>query len=1188
MSNGKQWITAEVELPQELLDTHREGRVVFFVGAGASKAPPSSLPLFEELVISLGVEAGKPYIKPNDGLAEPLDRFLGGLTHLVPPYEVHKRVHAILTDASTSPNAWHDATVRLADAYGKPRIVTTNFDDHLDAAALSAGVSFPDKWIGPALPLGQTAIGLVHLHGSVTRGHGELVLTDKDLGQAYLSEAWATRFLLKLFQDNVVVFIGYGLTDPTMRYLTLGMPSGSSLYAFTRTSESTNPDWARLGVTPIPFGEDYDNVPKALNAWYIRARMGQLDHRSRVETLVGGGTSLPPVDRDYLEDHVSTPEGAQDLVWAVDRLTNDDTRVEWLTWAESHPAFQELFAPREVSEAAQILGDWFARSFIASPKLHGVAFQTVMRLGQTMSNTLFRSSTMAVWKLEKADSAAAEKWQAFLSTSVFRQTAPLTSELLLPFHPDARAWSTVVLRATLRPYLRLQRRWFSEDEENSPYVEVEWPGKEYALTRHLLLAVHKAPAGDQVLGGVLEQALLSAYDLFTCFQGDRDWDPFSFGRAAIEQHEQDNSREPIDAIIDALREYGTKARSVRPDLPERWWALEYTLFRRLALHLVATDSSRTADSKLEWFLSHSGPYTHDLKHEAFQLLKTALPQTSDDLKSQVLVATKIGPDLPDGLEDRERQSAYTTYNLLVWLKQSAPDWTEASDALSALQAEYPSFLPREHPDLNTWTSFGTRGRNLPIAPEDFVALLEKSPAKALDALLAPDYSERRLEDPSWDDALELVRQVVGKHPGLGFNLWHEADGRSSPDTTPAELQRAIIAGWSNADLGESADGAVAHTTRLLQDPESADEIGEFALKQIQRLIESDETVATAALRGLAKELWDSQGSQFSHSYDGLLSAAPLFLNSWPGFLAQYWPREIDRRWRHNRDNWTGLNDAEKSAILALLKGPRQALDATQPAICSVLPFLFAADEQFTIDHVLPLFSEPDSAILAWHAYLHSPRWNDRLLAAGLLESMCELWEQLDQLGDQGDQQRFFHLVMSILSWAGIDEDARRRLLTQSVIAAEGAHAVAFAAAGVWFFAGGSVDGGLVWDRWLGDHLSNRLEGIPRTASSEELSRWADVVPHLGDAIPRAVQLFARRDIGLYEEWLSPDIPDSTLEAHGEVLVHHFAERLTNTNASSMMLSFYVQALVSMFCKALGDDTTKPLVQAVRERGLDTD
>ena len=459
-----------------LLDAHAEGRVVFFVGAGASKPAPSSLPLFKELAVTLGAEAGAPYTEPNDGAGEPLDRFLGQLTHLTPPYAVHERVHALLTPTSSRPNDWHDAIVRLAAAYNNPRIVTTNFDDHLDVAASAAQVTFPDKWIGPALPLGHAVAGLVHLHGSVTRGHGELVLTDKDLGEAYLSEAWATRFLLKLFQENVVVFIGYGLTDPTMRYLTLGLPSGAALHAFARTSESSDPDWARLGVTTIPFGEDYENVPRALNAWDTRARMGQLDHRSRVESLINGGSALTPVDRDYLKHRLGMAEGARDFVHAVEKLTDEAGKIEWLLWAEDHPAFLELFTPGEVSEAAFTLCNWFVSDFVSSPERHGAAFQTLERLGQRLSNPLFRGAWNATWDLDKNHPTVAERWRAFLATSIMGHSAPVVGQWTHLLNPRPKTLGAAVLRSALRPYLNLKRRWDLGDADATalPDVEIAW------------------------------------------------------------------------------------------------------------------------------------------------------------------------------------------------------------------------------------------------------------------------------------------------------------------------------------------------------------------------------------------------------------------------------------------------------------------------------------------------------------------------------------------------------------------------------------------------------------------------------------------------------------------------------------------------------------------------------------------
>jgi hypothetical protein len=44
-----------VDIPEEVLEAHREGKLVLFVGAGASKASPSNLPLFDELAKKLGV-----------------------------------------------------------------------------------------------------------------------------------------------------------------------------------------------------------------------------------------------------------------------------------------------------------------------------------------------------------------------------------------------------------------------------------------------------------------------------------------------------------------------------------------------------------------------------------------------------------------------------------------------------------------------------------------------------------------------------------------------------------------------------------------------------------------------------------------------------------------------------------------------------------------------------------------------------------------------------------------------------------------------------------------------------------------------------------------------------------------------------------------------------------------------------
>lgn len=1183
MTDGYQWITAEVELPQAVLDAHAAGRVVFFVGAGASVAPPSSLMLFEELATALGAEAGVTYAQP-----EALDHFLGRLTHLTPPYAVHERALALLTPPASAPNAMHTAIVKLAAAHGRPRIVTTNFDDHLDVAAMAAGVTISDKWIGPALPLGDAVEGLVHLLGSVTRGHGGLILTDRDLGYAYLADAWATRFLIKLFQANVVVFVGYGLTDPTLRYLTLGLTSGSSLYAFVRRVSAGDPEWTRLGVQTISFGDDFDNLRAALEAWDSRARMGQLEHRARVDSIVAAGPTLTPIDRDYLSGRLRNVDGARDFVNAAGAVS-DALKLEWLRWLEDLPDFKQLFSSNDMPDAVELLGNWFARTFIASPELHGAALQTVQRLGQSMTGQLYRTASWLTEDLYKNDAVGGERWRAFLSTSVVGQSAPLSSELLLPFLPDVGARSTSVLRSALRPFLHLERRWFLDDVEAAtvaPDAKVTWRAEEYALTKHILLTVAASEPGDPSLGGALEEALMAAYDLWAAYHGEVGWDSLGHGRSAIEPHEQDGMREPVDAIIDGLREYAQKASSVQTDLPNRWWGLGRPLFRRLALHLIAVDSSRTPDDKLEWLLARTGLYEDEVKHESYRVLAESIAGASDDLKRRVLNSVTTGPDYPSDVPDRERHLAYAQFNLLVWLTQAAPEWEAAAAALAGVQSENPTFGAREHPDFDGWMTSGTWGGKLPMSTEEFVQMLQDDPGAALDDLLARDYSERRFDEPTWSDALDLVRKAISTAPMQGQRLWDELATRGDRSGKAVDIHRAITEGWAKADLRDCALDAVERVATLVLDSDAVYSIGRFLLDQIRAQIESDETPALAAMRQLAESLWRNHGAEFTHHADSdPLSIAPLYLNSWPGFLAQYWLSEIDRRWRHNRDGWVGLSDQERRALLSLLEAPRAALDATQPALAGELFFLFAADEEFATEHLLPLFHSDETAAFAWYPYLHRPRYDDKLLGAGLLDALVVEWSRLDGLGERGLEHQFFRVVASILSFAGITAASRKALLTQSVIAADGAHAAAFAESVARFVGEDGVDGAEVWRQWLGGHIEDRISGVPRTAEGEELARWADVVPVVGEFIPAAAVLVSGHGIGLGERFFTRGFPDGVLASHGNVLVAHFAERVRNSQSTDFMVAYRVKELVEAVRSGVGDIVAQPLIDAATERGF---
>ena len=54
-----------------------------------------------------------------------------------------------------------------------------------------------------------------------------MVLTDKDIGRAYMDEEWALRFAHSIFQQFDVLFVGYSLEDPPLRCLSLALEGGA-------------------------------------------------------------------------------------------------------------------------------------------------------------------------------------------------------------------------------------------------------------------------------------------------------------------------------------------------------------------------------------------------------------------------------------------------------------------------------------------------------------------------------------------------------------------------------------------------------------------------------------------------------------------------------------------------------------------------------------------------------------------------------------------------------------------------------------------------------------------------------------------------------------------------------------------------------------------------------------------------
>ena len=204
----------------------------------------------------------------------------------------------------------HRDLLSLSLVEGGHRLVTTNFDNRFreaveGAPALEERLQIHDA---PAIPVPkrQRWRTLVHLHGRIQPSgrHSELVLTSADFGRAYLTEGWAARFVAALFADFTVVFVGYSLSDPVMRYLVDAVAAerakGRDLgraYAFAgydpeeTTVERARAEWKARNVEPMLYdkADDHSLLRRTLRKWVDVRR----DPQSRVRIALDDIRKLP-------------------------------------------------------------------------------------------------------------------------------------------------------------------------------------------------------------------------------------------------------------------------------------------------------------------------------------------------------------------------------------------------------------------------------------------------------------------------------------------------------------------------------------------------------------------------------------------------------------------------------------------------------------------------------------------------------------------------------------------------------------------------------------------------------------------------------------------------------------------------------------------------------------------------------
>ncbi len=305
---------ANIEVPIELLNHHKENKVLFICGAGISK--DSKLPLFKGLVKDIYQKIDKyiyDFIELNEKnstltvehianskltvaqkaelmayIDEQYDFLLGMLENRDENDQQKFAVREALINRikkAKAPNENHNSLVKLALNKNQCAIATTNFDLLLEKAAKNHKIQIASYSLGaiPRPSEKEQFSGVMHLHGKIPRSKREfpsLIVSHLDFGEYYFSRDVVPSFIFYASRIFHIVLVGYSAKDPPMRYLFNAVSSDREIhpevkrhYVILPKSEAQPWDehaWDKRGFTVVAYeNEDgsHDNLKKLLKQW---------------------------------------------------------------------------------------------------------------------------------------------------------------------------------------------------------------------------------------------------------------------------------------------------------------------------------------------------------------------------------------------------------------------------------------------------------------------------------------------------------------------------------------------------------------------------------------------------------------------------------------------------------------------------------------------------------------------------------------------------------------------------------------------------------------------------------------------------------------------------------------------------------------------------------------------------------
>lgn len=1074
-----------INFPQEIIKAIREERLVVFAGAGVSKGEPANLPNLRDLADDIAKQAGESSLKET----EPEDRFLGQLHKK--QVEVHRLAANILNRGSFTP--LHQNLLRLFRNPAKTRVVTTNFDTLFEAAANKVLNKSVEVYNAPALPLGHDFTGIVHIHGCLDKPD-TMLLTDADFGRAYLTEGWARRFLLGLFREYPVLFVGYSHDDVVMHYLSRALLPEDTERKFALVGDDTGTSkWKSLEIQPVIFHrteEDrYAELDEGVSALAEYVSQGTWDWKTRITAIASG---VPPADEENIDRILDALRDESTTRFFVKMSQKPD----WIEWLDERELLAPLFEEGELKRTDQLLAEWLTDKF---------ALQHPEKLILLVSRHGGKNINPYLWYL------LGEKFSESKADEIGQPELAKWVSLLLNTKPDVYdghvlLWLTkrcakqgdintslLIFGSMLSHRLEVKREfaWPNGEEEGIERTgfDVSLPSPVYGWVLHNAYKEHIKPSLNTISAPLLSVAINelekrhSALIVWNADNRNRDRD--SVYRFSIGPHEEDRAHAPLNVLVDVARDSLVSLGETNNSLSDCWLDIlsksDAPLVRRIFIHGLDERTDKSADEKLDFFLSgHDGLYQEYACHEVHRLIFNLYPGLSRPKRSE-LIRLILEYEYPDA--DREKSAKRAAQKHLDWLRRLLK-----ADSSCRLAEQAEQEIINRYPDFQHQPAAAS---TYPGSIQSVEQLLEKPVPECIDAL-----------STSVVDEWELQRAVMEKARGKvawGLDMANELAEKSQWETA---LWKGLLHAWEEwspeekyckkilkwLDTRKLWEHHLGHITNTLQ-----------ALMRrgghlhASELLGQSNKTATALWGKVKKEI------DFPDSNDAPLQFA---INSPPGILAGYWLGSIQLWKTTQTPSPVRLPDSYRKALSQIIRPESEASGISLTILASRVAFLLSTDYDWTKENLLDWFDiEKDSRRFqqAWGGLLFGgeltwqvaeelgPRFQK---ASAHLEQ--ELKSYKDRFINYFATSVFFFVSNPQTKWLPIflkeaEPDAKRELAEHIGS----------------FLRDMDVDQQKrIWGKWLKEYWQKRVKGLPLLLDPLECAAMVEWAPLLDEALFR--------------------------------------------------------------------------------------